>query len=108
MTLTPTQEKVEEILKGLQRYLEANALDGANLDDKGMLVNPSFLFEITADFLREKLTSLVDASREEVRREMALNHLDALNDALTDPDLYGCIAGMAEGLRIYLTPPDNT
>jgi len=41
------------------------------------------------------------------RGELCRNHLETLEDALNDPDLYGAINGMAHALREHLTQPNN-
>ena len=57
------------------------------------------MFNYGFDVGRKTLHHQLQKAREDICR----NHLEKLEDALSDPDLYGAISGMVHGLKEHLS-----
>ena len=102
MSTKDIEEIVEEIRVEMMRMQ-------SNYD---MEETPDYYDDELCDIITRKLTTLTQHHEAEVKRaveDICRNHLETLEDALNDPDLYGAINGMVHSLRTFLTQttPDN-
>ena len=84
--MTTLERNVEEKIESLHRYI---------------------IEAYPSKRINELLDEVLQAERQK-QEELCKNHLETLEDALNDPDLYGAINGMAHALREHLTHPNNT
>jgi len=92
--MTKPERSVEEIVEEFQEKFPATKMTTGTA------------FVANGDKVIDWLTQTLQAERQK-REEVVRNHLETLEDALNDPDLYGAINGMAHALREHLTQPNN-